>query len=52
MKRRLGLIVMLCVIAVILLMIPAVAHDTQEITINEGALYTVTREVSLASVTE
>jgi len=48
MKRRLGLIVMVWVIAVILLMIPAVAHDTQEISINEGALYTVTREVSLA----
>ena len=48
MKRRLGLIVVVWVIAVILLMIPAVAHDTQEISINEGALYTVTREVSLA----
>lgn len=48
MKRRLGLIVMVWVIAVILLMIPAVAHDTQEITIDEGAMYTVTREVSLA----
>ncbi|MCK4245830.1 hypothetical protein KAX14_01185 [Candidatus Bipolaricaulota bacterium] len=48
MKKRLGLIVIVWVIAVILLMIPAVAHDTQEITINEGALYTATREVSLA----
>ena len=48
MKKRLGLIVMVWVIAVILLMIPTVAHGTQEITINEGALYTVTREVSVA----
>ena len=48
MEKRLGLIVMVWVIAVILLMMPAVAHDTQEITINEGTPYTVTREASLA----
>ena len=46
MKKCLGL--MVWVITVILLAIPAIAHDTQEVTINEGALYTVTRGVSLA----
>jgi hypothetical protein len=46
MKKRLGF--MVWVITVMLLAIPAIAHDTQEVAINEGALYTVTREVSLA----
>ena len=46
MKKRLGF--MVWVITVMLLAIPAIAHDSQEVTINEGALYTVTREVSLA----
>jgi hypothetical protein len=46
MKKCSGLMVL--VITVMLLAIPAIAHDTQEVTINEGALYTVTRGVSLA----
>jgi len=45
MKKCLGF--MVWVITVMLLAIPAIAHDTQEVTINDGALYTVTRGVSL-----